>query len=293
MVDRPQTWNPAPHKTTTQLPAGATDCHCHVFGPTARFPFTAKTGTGPADAPKDALFALHDRMAIDRCVIVQSGVHGFDNSVVVDAMRARPGRYLGVALAPPDASDAALDDLRDTDFRAVRFNYMSHLPPGASVSELRTLAPRLADRGMHLQVHMESGMIADLAPVLAKLPVTVVIDHMGRIDASDGMDHPHYQSLLRLLDHDHLWCKVSGSERASRQDPPYNDALHFAQRIVAQIPDRVVWGTDWPHPNYRTDPPDDGDLFDLIPRIAPTPAIVHALMVDNPNRLYNFAAVLS
>lgn len=291
MTERPQTWRPAPHATMVQLPAGATDCHCHVFGPTARFPFTDLTGAGPADAPKEALFALHDAMGIDRCVIVQSGVHGFDNSVVADAMQARPDRYLGVALAPPDLADEALDTLCDTGFRAIRFNYMSHLKPGADAAALRALAPRLADRDMHLQVHMESGLIADMAPVLAELPVTVVIDHFGRIDASRGMNHAHYQSLLRLLDHDTLWCKVSGIERASRAAPPYDDALPFAAGIVARHPDRVLWGTDWPHPNYRTDPPDDGDLFDLLPRIAPTPAIMQALLVDNPTELYRFEQV--
>jgi 2-pyrone-4,6-dicarboxylate lactonase len=291
MTERPQTWHPAPHATTVRLPAGATDCHCHVFGPTTRFPFADHTGAGPADAPKKTLFALHDAMGIDRCVIVQSGTHGFDNSVVVDAMQARPGRYLGVALAPPDLPDAALDTLRDRGFRAIRFNYMSHLKPGADEAALRALAPRLADRDMHLQVHMESGLIADMAPVLADLPITVVIDHFGRVDASLGMDHPHYQSLIRLLDHDNLWCKVSGIERASRAAPPYDDAMPFAADIVARHPDRVLWGTDWPHPNYRTDPPDDGDLFDLLPRIAPTPVIMQALLVDNPTELYRFEQV--
>tara|TARA_R110000751_G_scaffold292626_1_gene399964 strand:- start:10828 stop:11709 length:882 start_codon:yes stop_codon:yes gene_type:complete len=291
MSERPQTWHPAPRATTTVLPKGATDCHCHVFGPKARFPYAAHNNEGPADAPKEALFALHDRMGIDRCVIVQSGVHGFDNSVVVDAMKARPGRYLGVALAPPDLSDGALGYLRDNGFRAIRYNYMKHLTPGAGPDDLRALAPRLAERDMHLQIHMESGLIADMAPVLANLPVTVVIDHFGRIDSSLGMTHAHYQSLLRLLDHDNLWCKVSGTERSSRSEPPYDDAVPFAAGVVARHPDRVVWGTDWPHPNYRADPPDDGDLFDLIPRIAPAPYLVQALMVDNPTRLYNFEKV--
>lgn len=288
MTDTPLTWNPESHATSSVLPKGATDCHCHVFGPTARFPFTDTNSYKPADAPKEALFALHDRMGIERCVIVQSAVHGYDNSVVVDAMQARPGRYLGVALAPPDLGDAALDTLAAQGFRGVRFNYMSHLAPGASDDELQALAPRLRDRGMHVQVHMEAGLIETLSPVLSNLPVTVIVDHIGRVDASEGMAQPPFQALLRLLDHPNLWCKVSGCERASRQDPPYGDAVPFARAVVERFGDRVVWGTDWPHPNYRTDPPDDGDLFDLLPHIAPDTAALKALMVDNPTRLYRF-----
>lgn len=288
MTDRPLTWKPDPHPTSTRLPAGATDCHCHVFGPIARFPYAESAGFKPADAPKEALFALHDSMGIERCVIVQSGCHGYDNSVVVDAMQARSCRYLGIALVPAEAGDAVLDVLAGQGFRGVRFNYMAHLAPGASEDELRALAPRLADRGMHLQVHMDAGLIGSLAPVLTGLPVQVVIDHIGRVDASLGMDQGPFQQLLRLLDRPNMWCKVSGSERASRQDPPYADAVPLARTVVDRFGDRVVWGTDWPHPNYRSEPPDDGDLFDLLPHIAPDAAALQALMVDNPTRLYRF-----
>lgn len=288
MSNRSLTWLPHPHQTTTVLPAGATDCHCHVFGPIARFPHDENSSFKPADAPKEALFALHERMGITRCVVVQSGCHGFDNRAVVEVMQTHPGRYLGIALAPADVDDKALDALAAQGFRGVRFNYMAHLAPGATDDQLRALAPRLADRGMHLQLHMEAGLIGTLAPVMAKLPVTVVIDHMGRIDASKGLKQAPFQSLLRLLELPHIWCKVSGCERASRQSPPYADAVIFAQRIVEAFGDRVLWGTDWPHPNYRTDPPDDGDLFDLLPQIAPSAAAMQALMVDNPHTLFRF-----
>lgn len=288
MADQPLTWHPSPHTTSVALPRRATDCHCHVFGPQAVFPYAPESGFKPADAPKEALFALHDRMGIERCVIVQSGCHGFDNRVVADAIAARPGRYLGIALAPPEISLADLKVLDAQGFRGLRFNYMSHLAPGADGPALRKLAARLAEIGWHLQVHMEDQLIAPMTPDLAALPVPVVIDHIGRIDASKGRQQPEFDALLRLLDHDHLWCKVSGSERASRQEPPYADAVPFAREVVERFPDRVVWGTDWPHPNYRAAPPDDGDLFDLLPAIAPTPALLQALMVDNPARLYGF-----
>ncbi|UMA64916.1 amidohydrolase family protein [Roseivivax marinus] len=288
MTDRPLTWKPNPRQTRVDLPDGATDCHCHVFGPAERFPFAPESKLKPADAPKEELFALHDRMGIDRCVIVQSGTHGFDNRAMLDAMAARPGSYLGVALAPPDIPDADLAEFAEAGVRAIRYNYMGHLAPGASNDDLRALAPRLDAHGMHLQIHMESAMIEEMAPVLSEMPIPVVIDHIGRVDASKGREHAHFQALLRLIDQPHVWCKVSGTERASRADPPYADAVPLTREVAERIPDKIVWGTDWPHPNYRTDPPDDGDLFDLIPEIAPTPELLQAMLVDNPTRLYRF-----
>ena len=283
-----QTFHPAPSKPRITLPPGATDAHCHVFGPVARFPYARETRFRPADAPKEKLFALHDMLGIERCVVVQSGCHGFDNSVTADALAARPGRYLGVALLPPEASDDKLRHLDEQGFRAVRFNYMPHLAPGASLDELSGFAKRLLPYEWHLQLHMDASLIEEMAGAIAKLPVPVVIDHMGRIDASLGMDQKPFQALMKLLDHAHVWVKVSGSERASRQDPPYTDAIPFARRLVEMFPERVLWGTDWPHPNFRTAPPDDGILVDLLHEIAPSATHLRKLLVDNPMRLYRF-----
>ncbi|MBP0616884.1 amidohydrolase family protein [Jiella mangrovi] len=285
------TFDPAPSQPALVLPEGATDTHCHVFGPTDRFAFAEGAKFRPGDAPKETLFALHDRIGIDRCVVVQSGCHGFDNSVTLDAMLARPGRYLGVALLPRDVSDAELQRHAGLGFRAVRFNYMAHLAAELPIGEIPAFASRLAGFGLHLQLHMESGLIAEMAPAIASSPVPVVIDHMGRIDASEGRDQKAFAALMKLLEHDHVWVKVSGCERASRQDAPYADAVPFAARLVETYPDRVLWGTDWPHPNFRVDtPPDDGVLVDLLSGIAPTPALLQALLVDNPMRLYRFEA---
>lgn len=288
MNNGPLTYRPDPSAPRMMLPRGATDAHCHVFGPASRFPFSPESKLKPGDATKEKLFALHDMMGIERCVIVQSGVHGFDNRAVAEAIAARAGRYLGVALAPPDVTDETIASLAAEGFRGLRFNYMSHLPPGASPDQLRALAPRLEAAGWHLQIHMEAGLIESLAPVLASLPVTVVVDHMGRIDASLGLDQKPFNALLGLLEHEHVWVKVSGSERASRQEPPYADAVLFARRLMETFGDRVVWGTDWPHPNYRAEPPDDGLLVDLLSVIAVTPEALQALLVDNPTRLYGF-----
>lgn len=215
------------------------------------------------DAGKEDLFALHDHLGIERWVIMRSGVHGFDNRVVADAVAARPGRYIGIAPARRDVPDAEIARLSAQGFRGVRYSYMAHLAPGAGPDQLRALADRLAAAGWHWQLDMEAGLIASLAPAPASLPVPVVIDHMGRVDASLGQDQAPFAALLRLMDHDHVWVKVSGSERTPRQDPPYRDATAVARRLLESFPTRVLWGAGWPHPSYRADPPEDGALANL------------------------------
>lgn len=278
-----------PSAPSIALPAGATDCHCHVFGPADAFPYAPdRTYTPDADAPKEKLFALHDAMGLQRCVIVQAGCHGFDNSVVADAIAARPGRYLGIAL---QRHDTPLEDLRVLDgqgFRGVRFNFMRHLGKGASVGEAIAMTGRLAELGWHLQVHMESALLAEMVPELKRSEVPVVIDHMARVDAAEGLDQAPFVELRRLLEDDRFWVKVSGSERASAQGAPYRDGAAFANTLVAEQGDRVLWGTDWPHPNLAGPAPDDGVLVDLIAEIAPDEKARQALLVDNPARLYGF-----
>jgi 2-pyrone-4,6-dicarboxylate lactonase len=281
-------FHPAPRSPRLRLPAGACDTHCHVFGPQRRYPFAAERTFTPADAPREALFALHELLGIDRCVIVQSGCHGYDNSVTADAIAAQHGNYCGIALLPTTVPDAELRRLDRAGFRGVRFNYMSHLGSAAPIEEVVAFSGRLAEIGWHLQIHCEARLIAELAPALRQAPVPVVIDHMGRIDASLGLEQPAFTSLRHLLRDPRFWVKVSGSERSSRQPPPYADAIPFARALVAEFPDRVLWGTDWPHPNLVAGPPDDGLLVDLIESIAPTAAARQALMVDNPQRLYRF-----
>jgi 2-pyrone-4,6-dicarboxylate lactonase len=166
---------------------------------------------------------------------------------------------------------------------------MTHLGRGPGIDEVVAFAKRLADIGWHLQIHMEAELIADLTPALRRSPVPVVIDHMGRVDASLGLDHPHFRALLTLLDDKNVWVKVSGSDRVTRRGPPYADAVPFARKLVAEFGDRCVWGTDWPHPNHQGPIPDDGVLVDILAEIAPTDSARQALLVDNPQRFYRFA----
>ena len=281
------TYKLQPSAPDLRLPTGACDTHVHVFGPAQRFAFAATRNFTPVDAPKETLFVLHRHLGISRCVIVQSAVHGFDNSVVEDAIAAGGGRYLGVAMAPHDVPDAELERLEAAGFRGVRFNFMKHLGRGATAQQVINLTHRLAPLGLHLQVHFDSSLIHALAPVLKASAVPVVIDHMARVDAELGADHADFRALCRLMEDPRFYVKVSGADRID-PTPPYARGAALARHLVESFPDRCFWGTDWPHPNH-THVPDDGELVDLLSRIAHTPELLNKLLVRNPQNFYRFA----
>lgn len=284
-------FHPSPSKPGLALPPGACDAHVHVFGPADVFPYADDRPFTPADAPKERLFALHALLGIERCVMVQSTCHGFDNAAIADAIAAKQGNYCGVALAPASAETAALRRLDRQGFRAVRFNFSKHLGARTPIADVIAMTPRLAEIGWHLQVHFDSALIDDLAPHLARSAVPVVIDHMGRVDASLGLDQPAFRTLQDLMRDKRFWVKVSGCDRISKTGPPYADAVPFARALVAEFGDRTVWGTDWPHPNHAH-VPDDGVLVDLLAQIAPSEAMQRTLLVENPQRLYRFPVKL-
>jgi 2-pyrone-4,6-dicarboxylate lactonase len=281
-------FHPSPGKPKLRLPKGACDAHVHVFGPSSVFPYARDAPFIPHDAPKEKLFAMHAVLGIEHCVIVQSTCHGFDNSAVADAIRAKNGAYCGVALAPAAVDDRELQRLGGLGFRGVRFNFMQHLGAGSKIEDVIALSQRLAPLDMHLQVHFESPMIHELAPWFRKSAVPVVIDHMGRVDASRGVDQPDFRALLDLMKDERMLVKVSGSERCSKLPAPWRDAIPFAAKLVAEFGQRTLWGTDWPHPNLKQ-VPDDGLLADLLSEIAPSAAQRQALLADNPRRFYRFA----
>jgi 2-pyrone-4,6-dicarboxylate lactonase len=285
----PLSYHPAPRRPKLALPRGACDAHVHVFGPEARFPFAPGRSYTPCEAPKEKLFALHALLGVERCVVVQSNAHGLDNSVTEDAIAARTGKYVGIARVPLTIDDAELRRLDAAGFRGARFHFTRHLGASTPIDDVIAFGNRLADLGWHLQLHFESAYVHELAPALRRAPVPVVVDHMARIDASLGVDQPDFRKLLELLRDDRIWVKVSGTERASRKGPPYEDAIPFARALVEAAGDRVLWGTDWPHPNLAH-VPDDGVLVDLLASIAPSERERHALLVANPERLYRFGA---
>ena len=286
MTSLTQTYLTNPSKPVFVLPPNACDAHCHIFGPSNQFPYVKERTWTPVDAGKEDLFALHDFLGIQRCVIVQTALHGFDNSVVVDAMQARKGSYLGVALASAKTTTEKIAEMDQQGFRAIRFNFMAHLKNSDSMGDILALTKRMEPFGWHLQVHFSSDLVHSLTPLLRQSAVPVVIDHIGRVDAALGSNHSDFQGLLKLLDDPRFYVKVSGADRISK-NYPYNDGVALAKILVDEFTDRCVWGTDWPHPNHHHIP-DDGNLVDLIPRIATTTEKINKLMVVNPEKLYRF-----
>jgi 2-pyrone-4,6-dicarboxylate lactonase len=280
-------FDPDPSKPRFTLPDGAVDAHCHVFGPGDVFPFAAERKYTPCDAGKDALFALRDHLGFARNVIVQATCHGADNSALVDALKAANGRARGVATVRPDVSDEALREMDAAGVRGVRFNFVRRLVDPKPDAYYHGILERIAPLGWHVVVYFEAADLEERWDFFTSLPTTIVVDHMGRPDVSKSVDGPEFGRFIELMERDTVWSKVTCPERLSISGPPgYDDVAPFARRLVEQFPDRVLWGTDWPHPNMTTHMPDDGALVDYIPRIAPDAVAQRKLLVDNPMRLY-------
>jgi len=281
-------FHPDPSKPRFTPPPGAVDAHCHVFGPAAQFPFAPERKYTPCDASKDQLFALRDLLGFERNVIVQATCHGNDNRALLDALAHSNGRARGVASVAADVSDAELGRLHEAGVRGVRFNFLKRLADFTPREVLMSIAERIAPLGWHVVVYFEAQDLPELWDFFTRLPTIVVVDHMGRPDVSQPVDGPQFERFVQLLrEHPNIWSKVSCPERLSLSGPPaYDDVAPFARRLVETFPDRVLWGTDWPHPNLKTHMPDDGTLVDMIPRIAPTAQLQRQLLVDNPMRLY-------
>ena len=283
--------HPDPHPPTAfRAPPGACDAHCHVFGPADRFPFAPGRRYTPPDAGVEDLARLHARLGLDRAVIVQASCHGTDHAALLDALRRGAGRYAGVAMIDEATTDDELDELHAAGVRGTRMNFVAHLGGAPTADAVERIVARAAERDWHVVLHLDAADLARYAPLLALLPCPYVIDHMGRIDATAGLDQEPFRALLALLHRgDRCWVKLSGAERLTAAGPPpYDDVVPFAQALIAAAPDRVLWGTDWPHPNVRH-MPDDGDLVDLLAAFAPDEDVRHRILVDNPARLYDIA----
>ena len=280
-------FHPNPSKPTFKPPAGAVDAHCHVFGPGDVFPYAPERKYTPCDAPKEKLFALRDFLGFDKNVIVQATCHGSDNRALVDALKASNGRAKGVATVTAEVTDQELRDLDAAGVRGVRFNFLKRLVDFTPREVLAKVAAKVAPLGWHIVVYFEAPDLPELEPFFTSLPTTVVVDHMGRPDVKLGVDHPQFRRFLDFMaDNENVISKVSCPERLSVQGPPYDDVIPYAKAIVEGFPDRVLWGTDWPHPNVKPLMPDDGVLVDFIPKVATTPELRQRLLVDNPTRVY-------
>jgi len=280
-------FHPNPRKPGYAPPAGAVDAHCHVFGPADRFAYAPERKYTPCDAPKEKLFELRDHLGFSRNVIVQASCHGRDNTALVDALDAAGDLARGVAVVGPDVTDEELAAMDRAGVRAVRFNFVKRLVDATPRAVFSGIAGRIARLGWHIVVYFEAADLEELVPFLESLPTAIVVDHMGRPDVANGVDHPDFQRFIGLLErNENIWTKVSCPERLTVAGPPYADVVPFARSLVEHFPDRVLWGTDWPHPNMKSHMPDDGELVDVIPQIAVSGSAQKALLVDNPTRLY-------
>ena len=281
-------FHPNPSKPVFRPPPGAVDAHCHVFGPGDLFPYAPERKYTPCDASAAQLFALRDYLGFERNVIVQATCHGADNRALTDALRRSEGRARGVATVRAEVTDDELHALDAAGVRGVRFNFVKRLVDTVSPETLAAIAARIARLNWHVVIYFEAADLAELYDFIASLPTTVVVDHMGRPDVTQPVDGAEFELFVRLMrEHTHVWSKVSCPERLTRTGPPgYDDVVPFARRLVESFPDRVLWGTDWPHPNLKSHMPDDGKLVDYIPRIATTAPLQQKLLVDNPLRLY-------
>jgi len=277
--------DPNPITPSYVPPPGACDSHCHIFGPGDRFPYAPGRRYTPPDAPKEKLRALHAHLGFSRAVLVQASCHGTDNRAMLDAIAFSQGTWRGVAMVPPEVSDADLEALHAGGVRGVRFNFVRHLGGAPDLQMVRKIAGRIAAFGWHLVLHLDAEDILTYRDFLDGLTIPFVIDHMGRVKAGEGLAQGPFRMLLELMKSPLAWIKISGPERVSSTGAPFHDAIPFAAALIGAAPDRVLWGTDWPHPNVRQ-MPNDGHLVNLFAMACGDEAVRRTLLVDNPTRLY-------
>ena len=281
-------FHPNPSKPNFMVPPGAVDAHCHVFGPAAYFPFSPKRKYTPCDASKEQLFELRDFLGFERSVIVQATCHGNNNDALEDALLNSNDKARGIASVGEDIDHATLRRLDQAGVRGVRFNFVKRLVDNTPKDIFKKISKMIAEYGWHIVVYVESQDLEEIVSFLKALPTTVVFDHMARPDVAKGTDSKEFNLLMKLMEHEKFWCKTTCPERLTKISPEYNysDVLPFMQKLVTNFPDRVLWGTDWPHPNMKSHMPDDGKLVDIIAIFAPDLTTQKKLLVDNPLRLY-------
>ncbi|HEY9445734.1 MAG TPA: amidohydrolase family protein [Burkholderiales bacterium] len=280
---------PDPNTRTpmVKFPPGACDCHAHVFGPQSRYPFARNAAYIAPDSPTEAYVRMLKTIGCERAVIVQPSVYGTDNSATVDALRSGLLTFRGVAVVRPNIADRELQSLHDAGVRGIRVN-LSSATPGMTLEQAQRLAPRLKAMGWHIQFFLDLKTMPEACERLGALDITIVIDHFGRVSAQDGPGGAAFKRLLSLVRREHCWAKLIGPYFLSSRRPLFPDVAPLAQALVAAAPDRVVWGTDWPHPSPHGAMPNDGDLADMLATWVPDDALRKRILVDNPERLYDF-----
>ena len=288
-------WYANPSKPKFALPEGSVDSHCHVFGPGAEFPFAPERKYTPCDASKQQLFALRDHLGFDKNVIVGASCHGTDNRALIDALIHSNDKARGVATVNRQITEVELEKMHLAGVRGVRFNFLKRLVDFTPKEELMEITAKIAPFGWHIVVHFEGVDLPELWDFFTALPTKVVVDHMGRPDVSKGVNSSEFRLFIKLLnEYENIWSKVTCPERLSISGPQalngeqnaYKDVVPFGRYLVENFSDRVLTGTDWPHPNLNSHMPDDGLLVDWIPHIACNSELQRKLLVDNPAKLY-------
>ena len=284
-----QAYNPDPGKPRLQIPPHSCDCHAHIFGPPDQYPYAPNRSYTPPEASTEAYLRMLGALGFERAVIVQPSVYGVDNSCTRDAILASGGMWRGVAVVEPCVTDSRLAELHAAGFRGVRINLL--FKGGLQMETLEQIARAIQPLGWHVQLLLDGRDLPELSDRLRRLPVDFVVDHMGHMPASLGAGHPGFQTLLELLRGGRCWVKLSGAYRISAKPQPYEDAIPIARALVETAPDKLVFGTDWPHPSISVPMPQDASLLDLLPLWAPDEATRQKILVENPARLYGFPPV--
>ena len=280
--------DPNTRKPKFRPPPLACDAHCHIFGPATKFPYAPDASYQPPDSPFEALQKLHATLGIERAVIVHASCHGADMRVTLDGIARSNGRYRGTAIIDETYGDQEFQRLHDGGIRGVRFNFVRHLGGRPDMAFFKRTVERVKHMGWHLILHLDASDLVQYDELFKRIPVPMVIDHMGRVKAADGLEQPAFKVLLTWMEHEKFWVKICGAERVSSMGPPFTDAVPFARRLIDAAPERILWGTDWPHPNVGKHMPNDGDLVDLFAQMAPEAQLQRQILVDNPARLYGF-----
>jgi predicted TIM-barrel fold metal-dependent hydrolase len=280
--------DPDTKKPKFRPPPLACDAHCHIFGPAAKFPYAPDAPYHPPDSPFEGLQRLHEVLGIERAVIVHASCHGSDMRATLDAIARSGGKYRGTAIIDEGYSEKDFQKMQDGGIRGVRFNFVQHLGGRPDMAFFNRTVSRLKEMGWHLILHLDAQDLVELRELFMKIPVPMVIDHMGRVVAAKGLQQEPFKVLQDFMKNQNTWVKVCGAERVSSKGPPFDDAVPFARALIEAAPDRILWGTDWPHPNVGKHMPNDGDLVDLLPRMAPESELQRKILVDNPARLYGF-----
>lgn len=275
-----------------KLPPGAWDTHFHVLGPQARFPYAPKRKYTPPDAPLERALALHDRLGFSHGLVVHANTHGFDNSVDLDAVARSGGRYLAVVRLDGSATPEACRALHAAGARGVRFAFNPQHGGALDKPVFDHVLACIRGLGWFVELHFEGAALPDLKPWLETIPATVVIDHIGRIDPSLGMKQAPFTDLVELSRRENVWVKLSGVDRITKLGAPYEDVRPFAHRLLEVAPERLLWGSDWPHTGIFAAErmPDDGGLVDALEGLVPDASLRRRVLVENVERLLNICS---